>query len=398
MTTPIEQTSTGADFPQLDAIRLIAAISVVATHTAFWAGAYKETLIGNAAQRLEVGVAVFFVLSGFLLGRPYIASTLTNTMSHLPWRGYFRRRALRILPVYMLTVTAAFILLRENHHLGLWRWFTNLVLIDNYLYRELPRGLSQMWSLTVEITFYTLIPLIGWFLIRTCRGNVRGILLVLAGGIVFSGAWVAATHVTDANWGLWLGRWVFSYLTWFCLGLGLATVELARHTDGWCRRLSSFARDRVSCWILAAAIFFIISTPLGGVPFLVDVETSEALVRHFGYAAVAILFVAPCVLGSKTDRVSRALGHRAVRRVGQLSYGVFCCHMLLIELIVAALELELFNFSWLGLFVLVMITSFMVAELLYRWVERPAIRYGRRLDRRSATKVPASSHPGRESA
>ena len=59
-------------FAQLDSIRAVAAIMVVATHTSFWAGVYTRGTWGAATQRLEVGVAIFFVLSGFLLSRPYL--------------------------------------------------------------------------------------------------------------------------------------------------------------------------------------------------------------------------------------------------------------------------------------------------------------------------------------
>src|SRR2546421_327911 len=55
-------------FPLVDALRAIAALAVLGTHAAFFGGAYEgHTALGPYAQRLDVGVTVFFLISGFLL-------------------------------------------------------------------------------------------------------------------------------------------------------------------------------------------------------------------------------------------------------------------------------------------------------------------------------------------
>ncbi len=64
---------TAPSFPGLDTIRAVAAIWVVVTHVGFWTGFYGHGLLGALSQRLEAGVAVFFVLSGFLLSYPVAA-------------------------------------------------------------------------------------------------------------------------------------------------------------------------------------------------------------------------------------------------------------------------------------------------------------------------------------
>ncbi len=62
-------------FPHVDSLRAIAAIAVLGTHAAIFAGAdYPGSTVGHYAQRLEVGVAIFFVISGFLLYRPFVAA------------------------------------------------------------------------------------------------------------------------------------------------------------------------------------------------------------------------------------------------------------------------------------------------------------------------------------
>ena len=61
-------------FPVLDTLRAVGALAVLTTHVAFQSGAYvRHGVWGALLSRLDVGVAIFFVLSGFLLSRPYLA-------------------------------------------------------------------------------------------------------------------------------------------------------------------------------------------------------------------------------------------------------------------------------------------------------------------------------------
>ena len=92
-------------FPLLDSVRAIAALSVLVFHASFWS---QITLTGSDLapflSRLDVGVTIFFVLSGFLLYRPFVRARLLGTP---PPRAiaYGWRRVLRIVPAYWLALT-----------------------------------------------------------------------------------------------------------------------------------------------------------------------------------------------------------------------------------------------------------------------------------------------------
>ncbi|PRC52786.1 acyltransferase, partial [Mycobacterium sp. ITM-2017-0098] len=58
--------------PALTGLRAVAAILVVSTHAAFATGYLAPGYLGSISARLEIGVAIFFVLSGFLLFRPWV--------------------------------------------------------------------------------------------------------------------------------------------------------------------------------------------------------------------------------------------------------------------------------------------------------------------------------------
>lgn len=71
--------------PALDAVRVIGALAVVGHHVGFATGANTgDSGLGSWLSRLDVGVAVFFVLSGFLLFRPYAHSSATGQRSPPP--------------------------------------------------------------------------------------------------------------------------------------------------------------------------------------------------------------------------------------------------------------------------------------------------------------------------
>src|SRR5687767_14314678 len=98
-------------FPLFDSLRAIAAILVLCSHAAIFAGATDPgSAVQPYAARLGVGVAIFFVISGFLLYRPFLHSQVTgNPRPRL--LSYGLGRFLRIFPPYWvaLTVTAAWV-------------------------------------------------------------------------------------------------------------------------------------------------------------------------------------------------------------------------------------------------------------------------------------------------
>ena len=95
--------TTAVDFPALDVLRLVGALAVLTTHVAFQTGEYfRHGVLGTLLARMDIGVAIFFVLSGFLLSRPWWASAESGTAPPEVGR-YALKRVLRIWPVYVVT-------------------------------------------------------------------------------------------------------------------------------------------------------------------------------------------------------------------------------------------------------------------------------------------------------
>nr|ABP44838.1 acyltransferases-like protein [Mycolicibacterium gilvum PYR-GCK] len=93
--------------PALAGLRAVAALLVVGTHAAFATGYLTHGYLGTMYARLEIGVAVFFVLSGFLLFRPWVAAAAEGRRGPSV-RRFARRRLRRIVPAYLITVVAVF--------------------------------------------------------------------------------------------------------------------------------------------------------------------------------------------------------------------------------------------------------------------------------------------------
>lgn len=382
-------------YAELDGMRAVAAIAVVGTHTAFWAGIYGDGILGALTHRLEIGVAIFFVLSGFLLGRPWVARALcAEPAVERPGsvRRYYRKRFFRVFPVYVVTVVAAMLLLPANRGDGVAVWLQNLTLVAHLVDPTLPAGLTQMWSLTVEACFYLVLPLLGWALVRLARGSVRRLATLLAGLVALSVVWNLASWSSEHAVAVGLRAQLPSHLTWFVAGIALAA--LATDADGTPSRVTRatcrLAADRTSCWIASAAVLLLVATPLGGPVGLVQPDLDGALVRHLGYALAAALLVAPCVLA---PRESSWLAHPVMRHLGHTSYALFCCHLLVIELVVPGLGFTQFDISWPLLLVIVLAISQVVSEILYRVVERPANRWGHRGASTTASRDTSPSTP-----
>ncbi len=123
---------TGADrsFPALNAVRAVGALAVVATHVGFDTGEIGVGAHGAVLSRLDFGVALFFVISGFLLSRPFFLAREAG--GPRPGYGhYLWKRALRVLPLYWATVVLALLVLPGNVDAGPGTWVRNLTLTQS---------------------------------------------------------------------------------------------------------------------------------------------------------------------------------------------------------------------------------------------------------------------------
>jgi peptidoglycan/LPS O-acetylase OafA/YrhL len=366
-------------FPVLDSLRAVGSIAVLTTHTAFQAGDYTGNgAWGTLLARLDVGVAIFFVLSGFLLSRPHLARAAVGAPPPSTGR-YYWKRFIRIYPVYVVSVVAALALIPENAGLGVGDWGRSLLMVDVYSEQGLPHGLTQMWSLAAEVAFYTVLPVLMWVVLGRHR-VIDGRRLALV-----SGALVLVTVV----WLVWgaaaLGtvlpaltpNWLPGYLTWFLVGIGLAHAHVSWQLHGarsrTLRMLVSLGALPGTCWTLAGGLMLVAATPLAGPTFLYLPTAGQSLTKNILYAAVGGLLVLTGVFAGQ-GRYRALMSSGVLRHLGHISYSLFCIHLVLLSLMWELTGFELFDGHGLEIWLLTLVTSLLASEVLYRLVELPGMR------------------------
>lgn len=402
--TPLEGRRPATTLPALDTMRAVAAIAVVATHASFWGGAYFHTGYGTALARLDFGVAIFFVLSGFLLSRPWF-DRHDHERPPPSTRSYLWKRVLRILPVYLVSAVAALVLLRGNDDASFGTWLQTLTLTNIYVGDRLPDGLTQMWSLATEAAFYLVLPGLLWLALSRRRDRGRGrsrlgvVLIVL---VLANVAWLAVVSSDLEVGGTMMSLWLPSYLSWFGVGMLIAACAV-RAAGGASGTSGAAASTRVAgavhrmgqapgaCWTAGLALFAITSTPVAGPTLLIPPAFGEALTKNLLYAASAGLLVLPGVFADPGGRYVRALSVPVLRHVGRLSYGIFCVHLVILELVARWRDIELFHGRTLELFTITLLLSIAVSELLYRLVELPAMRWKSLFDGPRSSTTPTNT-------
>ncbi len=350
----------------LTGIRAVAAILVVLTHAAYTTGKYTHGYVGLVYSRMEIGVPIFFVLSGFLLFAPWVRAAAKEGQSPSV-RRYAWHRVRRIVPAYVVTVLAAYLLYHfrtagpnpGHNWMGLFRNLTlTQIYTDDYLYSYPHQGLTQMWSLAVEVAFYVALPLMAWLLLVVlCRRQWRpGLLLAgLATLALVTPAWLVVVHTTDFlpdGARLWLP----TYLAWFVGGMMLAVLQV----------LGARAYAAV-CIPLAVVCYLIASTPIAGAPTTSPTELREALFKAAFYAVIATLAVAPLALADR-GWYSRLTASRPMVFLGEISYEIFLIHLITMELVmVEVLHQPVYTGSVPALFVATMVVTIPLAWALHRF-------------------------------
>jgi peptidoglycan/LPS O-acetylase OafA/YrhL len=372
-------------FPALDTVRIIGALCVLTTHTAFWAGSYTEDqLLGPLLARMDVGVALFFVLSGFLLFRPWLARAELG-LTRPDARDYYVRRVFRIFPVYLVTAALALAFVRANDDLGVGDWLTTATLLDIYVGDGPPHGLTHTWSLATELAFYLVLPLLGLLAVgRRGRLSARRVLAVLGTAVVVNVIWtLEAREALAISQTTPLNEWLPGLMLWFGAGMTLALVDVRLRSRAditrWEQMIVGMARMPGACWAVVVGLLLIASTPVAGPTMFAAPTPSEVLTKTCLYAVGGGLVVATGVFAQQDSAYARFMSAPSLRHLGHISYGIFCIHIPLLHLIMWGTSYQLFAGSFAELWLLAAVGSIAAAELLYRWIELPGIRLGRRV-------------------
>lgn len=335
---PIAGRGAEARLPAVDGLRALAAFSVLAYHVALACGLVTHGPLAPAAAELKAGVAVFFVISGFVLYLPY-ARALAAGRSLPDWREHIRRRVVRILPGYWLALTACAVAIPSALVLtpNVWRYY---LLTQIYEPGTVLGGLGVAWSLCVEMSFYVTLPALAWAMARLVRGApARGVAtrqlgaLGVLGGASLAARWLYAGRPAASipHGGFVVMTALPGFLDWFALGMALAIAVAGADIDGWAGGWWRSGRQRPGlCWMLSAALF-----ALAAVVQPKDIFLSlYGPVAHLLLGTASALLLLPLATGA--NPLARVFARGPVVWLGTVSYGIYLWHVLVLGVLVGA--------------------------------------------------------------
>jgi peptidoglycan/LPS O-acetylase OafA/YrhL len=392
-------------FPLMDSLRAIAFLMVFVTHTAFFAGMLGDgSTLRPYVARLDSGVRVFFLISAFLLYRPFVAARLRGQPP--PYAGaYAWRRFLRVAPPYWLALAVVALWLGVA---GIWDhalvYFGFAHVYDSATVGLAP--LPQAWSLCVEVAFYAFLPLWAAAMralpARDARARLRLELIGCAVLFALSAAYKAWILGKGAPTDPGVLPWHFAlpaFLDYFAIGMAIAALSVwhqGRERESlWLRVLD--ARPSIA-W-LAAAVALVVAARGIGLTGALDDRVSDRIFfeRHYLYALIAVGLILPAVWGDPArGLVRRLLANRVLLWIGMVSYGAYLFHFaVLIQLRdwdFGRLAGDTTAYAW---YAVGIAAALAVAAVVWYCVERPVMRLrtlvpAREVERGEATLEPTA--------
>jgi len=358
--------------PGLDLLRALAIVVVVIYHAAL----FGFKLPGRVDRFGWIGVDLFFVLSGYLIGGQLLAPLARHRRINLG--RFFARRALRIMPAYFVVLAIYFLLpsWREYPEMSqpLWKFLLSVQNIALYG----GTAFSHAWSLAVEDQFYLALPFLLLFLFRRPRAAIIIPCLIVIGGIGLRAFLAAQNPSVDGGGVSFRGfqAWIY-YPTWTRLdplvfGVVLAAIE--RFRLQWWQRLMNCA---LWLWLPALALI-VYALYLGETENL----TVAACVWQFPLIAVGMAALLVCMVSPRLPFRRVAIPGAAF--IASIAYSAYLIQKLVIHAVGHfCTSHNIQPISTLAL-VGVELCVYAAATLLFLLVERPFLQLRHRLAPRSS--------------
>ncbi len=380
--------------PGADGLRALACLLVVGHHTTQrfnpeTSAAWIQN-IHFFGMRGEVGVSLFFVLSGCLLSLPFWHSFLNS--DRIPsLKLYAINRAARVFPAYWLnllvcTLTALWVF---DQNINWWRLISGLLFINSYHYSSFfPAELNgPLWSIGLEVWCYLLLPLVLFTILKTTKKISFAILGMITWIVALQllNPLIVNNFMTDDKlkgwqYGLtggakqWLPYWnIGSFFTQFLCGSLAALVIIALRSRGTSK---SRAFD-VSFIVFAIAAIWLVGIRL--VPGAPDSFTKQPYVAPF----YAILMAGVLVSATFSRHICKLLDNKLFKWIAKLSFSIYLWHMFLIVMIERKfLENYVYygltdSAQWVFISAIVLMTSILIAATSWRFLESPMLKYAR---------------------
>lgn len=370
--------------PGLNGMRALACLAVFGVHFQQHTGVGGTWWIFDVARLLEngnTGVAVFFVLSGFLLSLGYWSGQEQRRDTSRTLRTYATRRLARIVPAYFLCLTV--LVLVHGH------WTTpkqcadtalHYLFLHNYTEFSFYSISEPFWTIAIQAQFYMIFPVL-LLLLRPlgARGNAAFVVLLgMCAGCFVIHHWVMTQATGAGDWpvdpqlvsqgGTVLSHSVLAHLPHFLLGVLAGGVFSACGTSAHSPSPWAAAGCEFVFWTAGAIVIAVLATPLD------DAIQLPHGRYHFPIVPLLIAAMIVCASLAKPDR--GLLNSRPLAALGTISYGVYVYHLPCQNTtvkIMRGLGLEA-NSHWMIFGLTSLAMAVLVATVSYHVLERPVLR------------------------
>ena len=352
--------------PGLDLLRALAIVVVVIYH----AGIMGFPMPGRVHRWGWIGVDLFFVLSGYLIGGQLLAPLARNQSIDL--KRFFARRALRIMPAYFAILAIYFLLpsWREYHDMAqpLWKF---LLSIQNIALHG-GTALSHAWSLAVEDQFYLALPFILLFANRLPPTAIFIPCMIFFGGILLR-TFLAYQYpaeisgVAFRDYQVWIYYPTWTRLDPLVFGVALAAIEKFR--PHWWTKLTNLAP-----WLLLPALALIsYALWMGEGEYL----TVTSVVWQFPLIALGMAALFVC---AQSDRLPIRRGRiPGAAFIASIAYSAYLVQKLVIHGVAEFCRAHDIALTSTSALIGVELCVYAVATILFLAVERPFLQLRQRI-------------------
>jgi len=379
-----------------DGLRALACLLVIWHHTTQRFNPETSSLwiqsIHFFGMRGEVGVSLFFVLSGCLLSLPFWTSFVNG--DRFPSLYFYTiNRAARIIPAYwfnlLFCTLVAFWVFDQN--INWWRLISGLFFVNSYHYSSFfPAELNgPLWSIGLEVSCYVLLPAVLFLIIK----STKRIYVAIGGmiGYIFAlqilNPWIINSFMTSNKgkgwqYGLtggakqWLPYWnIDTFFTQFLCGSLAALIIVTFRARGMLKS-SSFDLSAV---VFAITAIWLVAVQLE--PGAPNSFTKQPYMAPF----FAILMAGVIVSTSFSTKVSRFLDNKLFQWIAKMSFSIYLWHMFLIVIIERKFLSNYIYYGltdvyeWVVISSIVLIGSITIAAISWRFLESPILKSARKL-------------------
>lgn len=331
----------------LDLIRAMAIILVFISHLGI--SKVSEIKIGN------LGVEIFFVLSGFLIGQ-IIIKDFSSEISIKTLFHFWKQRWYRTLPLYYLAVVLKFIFIDSSLNGKVLVYF--VFLQNNFV------GIDFMqvsWSLVIEEWFYFLVPIIIFLLFRKGISGKSFIFFLIA-FILFENLirYFWATY-TNVEWAGFKGNILFR-LDSLMVGILLASIKIFKN--------NIYAKmNNPFFFIIASTLFFVLLYCFNSVSKIEGLKDTLLWTRvlWFSFISITIAFLLPFIEGVKVGENS--IFKNVITIISIHTYSIYLIHAEVIHFIVD--KKSIYTFHWVLQSLLAIVITSILSFVAYKYYEKP---------------------------